>query len=174
MAQGAYETVLGIDAIATGIAAVSGGGGLCASVAGCTIGGPAAALGGVGIAAGTVLSVHGGSVLGNAGNGLNSTLQNIAAKNNWGNHNTLIDHTNRHAADFGLRSNDYNGYAQKANEFITNKQYTNVFREGQDFVYWNKDTNIAVYTDQYGKIRSAHEVTNVNKINTYIERAAKQ
>ena len=121
MVQGAYETVLGIDAIATGIAAVSGGGGLCASVAGCTIGGPAAALGGVGIAAGTVLSVHGGSVLGNAGNTVNNAIKaqkEVAERNNWGDYKTLNKHYRKHGQDFNGQYKDAEDYAKGAQEFF--------------------------------------------------------
>jgi hypothetical protein len=149
MAQGAYETVLGIDAIATGIAAVSGGGGLCASVAGCTIGGPAAALGGVGVAAGTVLSVHGGSVLGNVGNGLNSTLQNIAAKNNWENHGALERHFREHGRGVGATSVE--DYVQKAQHFLTDAQ-----RNGYQAGY-NPVQGSVQYYDRANKIFGAFD-----------------
>lgn len=98
----------------------------------------------------------------------------ISKQYNWGNPNLLKDHTRRHAADFGLATDNYAGYAQKGNEFITNKQYTNVFKEGKDTVYWNKDTNIAVYTNRNGQISSAYKLTNENKINDYKQRATKQ
>lgn len=103
-----------------------------------------------------------------------SDLVGISRQYNWGNPNTLVRHAADHAADFGLRTDDYAGYAQKANEFIFNKQYTNVFKEGKDTVYWNKDTNIAVYTNRNGQVSSGYKLTNENKINTYKQRAVKQ
>lgn len=98
----------------------------------------------------------------------------ISRRYNWGNPNTLEGHTLRHASDFGLAKDDYAGYAQKTNDFISNKQYTNVFKEGKDTVYWNKDTNIAVFTNRNGQVSSGYKVTNENKINSYKQRATKQ
>ncbi len=116
-----------------------------------------------------------------AGDGALKGLRNLdkawdvvraSEKHGWGNPKTLLRHFNDHGADFGAKNPA--DYAKKANEFITNKQYTHTFKEGKDTVYWNKDTNIAVYTNKSGDISSAYKVTNENKINTYQRRAVKQ
>ncbi len=54
--------------------------------------------------------------------------QDVAKASNWGNAGSLVSHTIRHASDFGLKANDFAGYAKAANNFISNAE--NAIKQG--------------------------------------------
>lgn len=118
-----------------------------------------------------------GSAARSLADGVSGTVKNlnyaqIAKQHNWGNSKTLQRHFDDHGADFGAKSVEE--YARKTNGFILNNEYTHVFKEGTDTVYWNKDSQIAVFTRGDGAVSSGYKVTNENKINTYTKRIDNQ
>ncbi len=81
----------------------------------------------------------------------------IAKANNWGYAGALEQHTIDHAADFGLKSSDYEGYAKTANSFVQtasagfrqgNSRYDSFLGTGRDagktYLFDTKTSTFAV------------------------------
>lgn len=88
-------------------------------------------------------------------------ISDVARHTNWGRSDTLIRHASDHAKDFGLRSDDYAGYAQKANDFIKNAD--NAVRNGNknydSFVDKNGKTYFYDYKNSTFGVRNANGTT---------------
>ncbi|MES2930629.1 MAG: RHS repeat-associated core domain-containing protein [Patescibacteria group bacterium] len=80
--------------------------------------------------------------------------QDVSKANNWGNAYSLVDHTIRHGADFGLKPNDVAGYAKASNSFISradaafkqgNTRYDSFLgRDGKSYFFDTKTSTFGV------------------------------
>ncbi len=86
-----------------------------------------------------------GAILSGAAYGVTKAVLNSAAKNTWGNKDTLSDHYQRHGGDFGCKNETE--YAQKANEFYKNRAnfQTKVDSNGVTRVYDSSTNTFGSY-----------------------------
>jgi len=83
----------------------------------------------------------------------------------------MVGHFMKHGAEVGAKNVEE--YYQMANKFIDEKQFTNVFKEGSEKIYYNQQSKMRTIVDKSGNIKSFGSVNNENVIKGYEQRVKK-